>query len=247
MPLTAIAPGLWTATQPLRFMGLEVGSRMTVVRLPSGALALISPIKLSDRDCAEIDELGSVGHIIAPNLFHHLSVGSTKERYPEAIVWGVDGLSEKRPDLSFDAALSQPGSLEGAIDYLQFEGFAVTLPGGIKLVRETVFCHRPSRTLIVTDIAFNFDRHSSLGVQLAARAFGFYEVLRPTLMEKWGTRDKAAVERSARQVLAWDFDRVIPGHGSVIETGGQAQFQAGYEWFLDKSLTAQTTNSVASV
>ena len=35
MPLIEIAPDLWTATQPLRFLGLEVGSRMTVVRLPS--------------------------------------------------------------------------------------------------------------------------------------------------------------------------------------------------------------------
>lgn len=247
MPLTAIATDLWTATQPLRFLGLDVGSRMTVVRLPSDALVLISPIELSDRDCADLDRLGLVGHIVAPNLFHHLSMDATQQRYPEAIAWGVDGLPQKRPDLRFDAMLSQPGSLECELDYLQVEGFAAMLPSGIKLVRETVFFHRPSRTLILTDTAFNFDRHSSFSLQLAARALGSYKTLRPSRLEKWGTRDKAPVETSVREILKWDFDRVIPGHGSIVETGGKAQLRAGYEWFLDRSLDAHTTNSVASV
>lgn len=247
MPLTAIAPDLWAAAQPLRFLGLDVGSRMTVVRLPSGSLVLISPIELTDRDSEDIDQLGPVGHIIAPNLFHHLSMGSALKRYPEAIAWGVDGLSEKRPDLTIDATLAQPGSLENVLDYVQFEGFAALLPRGIKLARETVFCHRPSRTLILTDTAFNFDRDSSFSVRLAARALGSYDVLRPTFMEKWGTRDKTAVETTVREILTWEFNRVIPGHGSIVETGGKAQFKAGYEWFLGKSLTPQTTNSVASV
>lgn len=246
MPLTAIAPSLWTATQSLRFLGLDVGSRMTVVRLPSGSLALISPIELSDCDCADLDQLGPVGHIIAPNVFHHLSVGSTQQRYPEAIVWGVDELPEKRPDLTFDAMLSQPGSLENVLDYLQFEGFAAILPRGIRLARETVFCHQPSQTLIVTDTAFNFDRSSSASVRLAAKALGSYDVLRPTLMEKWATRDKAAVEQSVRTILTWTFDRVIPGHGSIVESGGKAQFQARYEWFLNHSLESQTKNPATS-
>lgn len=46
MSLVELAPDLWVATQPLRFLGLEVGSRMTVVRLPSQKLVLISPIEL---------------------------------------------------------------------------------------------------------------------------------------------------------------------------------------------------------
>ncbi len=35
---------LWVAEAPLRFLGLEVGARMTVVRLPDGRLLLHSPI-----------------------------------------------------------------------------------------------------------------------------------------------------------------------------------------------------------
>ncbi|MDJ0706098.1 MAG: DUF4336 domain-containing protein [Leptolyngbyaceae cyanobacterium MO_188.B28] len=236
MPLIEIAPDLWTANQPLRFLGLEVGSRMTVVRLPSQDLVLISPIGLGEDDLQALDQLGAVSHIIAPNLFHHLSIGSTHMRYPKAKVWGVAGLMEKRSDLQFDALLTEPGSFEESLDYCQFQGFASILPRGVKPVHETVFYHRSSHTLILTDIAFNFDQTNPLSTRLAARVLGSYNTLQPSRLEKWGSRDKATVEKSVRRVLAWDFDRVIPGHGSVIEAGGKAQFKAGYEWFLSKAL-----------
>ena len=236
LTLTAIAPDLWTATQPLRFLGLAVGSRMTVVRLPSQGLVLISPIELQACDRLALDQLGPVRHIIAPNLFHHLSIGSAQALYPKAKVWGVDGLAEKRPDLKFDAMLTQPGSFEAALGYLQFQGFETILPSGVKPVHETVFCHWPSRTLILTDIAFNFDQCNSFSTRLAAQILGSYKTLRPSRLEKWGSQNKTLVEASVRQVLAWDFDRVVPGHGSIIDAGGKAQFKTGYEWFLSKTL-----------
>ena len=130
----------------------------------------------------------------------------------------------------------EPGSFEETLDYWQFQGFESILPSGVKRVHETVFYHRPSHTLILTDIAFNFDQTNSLSTRLAARILGSYNTLQPSRLEKWGSRDKATVEKSVRQVLAWDFDRVIPGHGSIIEAGGKSQFKTGYEWFLNKTL-----------
>jgi|GEM_PF-94407 len=236
MPLNAIASDIWSVSQQLRFLGLEVGSRMTVVRLPSQELVLISPIELDKRDCQTLDQLGSVRHIIAPNLFHHLSIASAQAFYPEAKVWGVVGLPEKRPDLKFDQLLRQPGSFENTLDYLPFKGYEAILPGGIKPANEIVFFHRLSHTLILTDIAFNFDQNYPLTTRLAAQVLGSYQTLTPSRLDKWGSRDKAAVEASVREVLVWDFDRVIPGHGSIVEAGGKAQFKAGYEWFLSKVL-----------
>jgi hypothetical protein len=236
MVLAEINSNLWSATQPLRFLGLEVGSRMLVVRLPGGGLVLISPIELSVSHHQALDQLGPVQHIVAPNLFHHLFVGAAQSLYPEAKTWGVVGLPEKRPDLRLDALFTQPGSFEDTLDYLQFQGFASILPGGIKLAHETVFYHRPSRTLILTDTAFNFDQTNRLPVRILGRIGGSYQALSPSRLEKWGTRNKAAVEASVREILQWDFDRVIPGHGSIVETGGKAAFKSGYEWFLGKSL-----------
>lgn len=236
MPLIAIASNLWTLDQSLRFLGWEVSSRMTVVRLPSQDLVLISPVELNDGDRHFLNQLGAVRHIIAPNLFHHFSISSTQALYPEAKVWGVAGLPQKRPNLKLDALLTQPGNFEEVLDYRPLQGFEAILPNGIKPIQETVFFHRPSRTLVVTDIAFDFEHINSFSTHLAAQILGSYKTPSKPSLEKWGHPDEAVVEASVRQVLAWDFDRVIPGHSAVVKTNGKAQFKAGYEWFLNKVL-----------
>ena len=42
--LQCITDGIWTSAAPLRFMGLQVNTRMTVCRLSDGGLVLISPV-----------------------------------------------------------------------------------------------------------------------------------------------------------------------------------------------------------
>jgi hypothetical protein len=232
MKLSAIAPDLWTVTQPLRFFGAEVGTRMTILRLPSGGLVLISPVNLDEAMLGAIAQLGPVAQIIAPNLFHHLFIDAAAAAFPEAKVWGVPGLTEKRPEIKVDGLLEQPGDFEAVLDYLPFQGFAAIFPTGTKLANEVVFCHRPSGSLIITDIAYNFGPADPLSTQLIARVLGSYGSLKPSFAEKWGTRDKAAVAASVQQVLGWEFDRVIMGHGAIVESGGKAQFKAGYDWFL---------------
>ncbi|MEM1252770.1 MAG: DUF4336 domain-containing protein [Cyanobacteria bacterium P01_H01_bin.21] len=236
MGIVAVTDNLWVARQPLRFLGLEIGTRMTVVRLSDGELVLISPIMLEEPDRQDLNNLGIVRHIVAPNLFHHLYVKQLQTKYPRAVTWGVDGLANKCPELKIDKLVNQAGSFGNDLDYWPFQGFASILPQGIAFANETVFFHRSSRTLIVTDTAFNFDQTYSLSTRLALRALGSYNSLRPTRLEKWGTRDKEAVADSVRRVLAWDFDRVIPAHGSIVETGGKDAFKAGYEWFLGCTL-----------
>ncbi len=243
--LTEVAPDLWTATQSQRFLGLEVGCRMTVVRLPNRELVLISPLPLKHGDRARLDALGTVKHLIAPNRFHHLYFGDAQALYPQAQAWGVEGLAQKRPDLRFDGWLNQSGSFAGVLHYLPFEGFAGIVLQGVQLANETVFWHQPSRTLIITDLAFNFDETFPFTSRLAAQVLGSYQTLRPTRLEKWGSFDKTAVEHSIRQVLDWDFDRVIPGHGAIVESNAKDQLREGYEWFLGRSLAADPALAVS--
>ncbi|MEQ9320478.1 MAG: hypothetical protein RIF41_15030, partial [Polyangiaceae bacterium] len=46
--LHELADGIWEITQPLRFLGMAIGTRMTVIGLPSGGLLLHSPIAVDD-------------------------------------------------------------------------------------------------------------------------------------------------------------------------------------------------------
>lgn len=229
---------LWMAQQPLRFLGLRVGTRMTIVRLPDQRLVVISPIQLTPALIQQIDALGTVAYVIAPNRYHHLFAQAFQQQYPQAEFWAAIGLAEKRPDLPIKQVITaESGDIAKTLFYQQFRGVNVPGVGAVDPLNEVVFCHAPSRTLIITDIAFHFDRSMAWETRLAGKLLGGYEKLQPTLLEKWSMRDRPAVERSIRTVLAWDFDRVIMAHGKIIETNGKAMLQAGYEEFLGISLT----------
>ena len=64
--LTPIADELWSATRPLRFWGVETGSRMTIARFANGGLFVHSPIPLDGGLKLEVDALGPVEFVEAP-------------------------------------------------------------------------------------------------------------------------------------------------------------------------------------
>jgi hypothetical protein len=45
-------------------------------------------------------------------------------------------------------------------------------------------------------------------------------------------RERAAASRSVADVLAWDFDRIVMGHGSVVEKDGRAQLARALRWLV---------------
>ena len=112
--IKALDDNIWIAEQPLKYFGLEVGTKMTVVRLDSGALAVISPIEMSDRIKQQLDSIGPVEHIVAPNLYHYLYVTAFKQCYPIAKLWATSGLKEKRPSLPIDRVLAPDDSSLGS-------------------------------------------------------------------------------------------------------------------------------------
>ena len=56
--LHQLADDVWEVPHPLRFMGFAIGTRMTVIRLPSGGLLLHSPVPVDDRLAGELAEIG---------------------------------------------------------------------------------------------------------------------------------------------------------------------------------------------
>jgi hypothetical protein len=240
--LQQLASNLWIANQPLRFMGLSVGTRMTVMRLGDGRLVVISPIALTPELTTQLDSLGSVAYQIAPNRYHHLFAQAFQQQYPQAEFWGAIGLQEKRPDLKIEHIITaEAGEIGTEILYRQLCG--INVPGSTfsglgkpDPLNEVVFYHKPSHTLIITDIAFHFDETNAWETRSVGKLIGGYKALQPTLLEKWSLTDRALVERSIRAVLEWDFERVIMAHGSIIETNGKAMLKAGYEWLLDTPL-----------
>jgi Domain of unknown function (DUF4336) len=232
--LREIAHNLWVVEQPFKYFGLEVGTRMTIVRLSTGDLVAISPIKIDRETIEQIALLGEVKYIIAPNLYHHLFIQDFRSIYSKAQLWATSSLVKKRPDLTIDIPMvERQNTLLDEIDYLLFDGFQTLFLTGYTPLDEYVFCHRASRTLILTDTAVYFDDRFVPLTQLVSKLMGGYKLLRPSPLEKIATKDKQSVKNAVDRVLKWDFDRVIVAHGSIVKTDGKEQFKSGYDWFLN--------------
>ncbi len=219
-------PDIWIADAPLRFYGLEVGARMTIVRLPGGGLLLHSPIAASDALVQEVKALGPVAILVAPNLLHHLFVDQWQRAFPEAATYVAPGLDVKRADLTITGVLGDEpeAGWEGALDQVPLAGFP--------FANEIVFFHRPSNTLIAADLAFNVGPTSPPLTRLVFRLGGSYGRVAPTLLERLLVRDRRAFRSSLERILEWPFERIVMAHGEVSEEGGREALIRGYGWVL---------------
>jgi hypothetical protein len=217
---------LWVVERRQRFYGLEVGCRMTVMRLEGGRLFLHSSVMLDLQLRRELDGLGAVRYAVAPNRFHHLYAGEVAKLYPEARLWVAAGIERKRPELDIAGVLTDdaPAEWKGEIDQLGFRGRPFE--------NEVVFLHRPSRTLVLCDLAFNFGPAAPVVTRILLTLVGGYGGFRTTRLDPLLIRDRPAARRSLEQILAWDFDRIIVAHGNVLESGGRDRLRAGYSWLL---------------
>jgi len=221
--LSPIAPELWRAEQALRYAGAEVGARMTVVRLSGGRLLLHSPLRPDAELRAEVDALGSVTYLVAPNCYHHLFVGAWAEAYPAAQLFVAPGLPKKRPELEVSGLLSDAeGPWSPELEHRCWRG--------APLMNEVHFFHPASRTLIVTDAVHNFGAERPTSTRLLFGLLGGSEGFRTTLLDRLVTRDRRAARDSLARLLEWDFDRVVMAHGEVLESGGKAAYAAAYAW-----------------
>jgi hypothetical protein len=223
--LNELAPDLWTVERPLRFVGIEVGTRMTVIRLPGNELFLHSPVSLDPGLRKELDALGRVRFAVAPNRFHHLYVGEVAAAYPGVELLAAPGLPAKRRDVAFHAELGDesPPDWTGQIEQCVVRGFP--------MINEVVFLHPSSRTLLVSDLAYNLSPRSPLATRVAFRLLGATG-FGPTLLERLLVRDRTAARESFERILAWDFGRVIVAHGRVLEHGGREALRTSYRWLL---------------
>ena len=222
--MRALAKDLWVAERPQKFYGLEVGTRMTVIRLAGGRLLLHSPVALDPGLRKELDALGRVLYAVAPNRVHHLYAGDVARAYPDARLWIGPGLERKRADLSYVALLGDeaPEEWRDEVQQIFFRGRPFE--------NEVVFFHRASRTLLLCDLAFNFGPSAPLGTRIWMSLIFSYGRFGPSKLDPLLIRNRAAARASLERILAWDFDRVIVAHGDVLETGGHAELARGYAW-----------------
>jgi len=211
--LRPLSTGLWVVERTFRRFGLPLRSRMTVVRLDDGRLWLHSPIEPHPSLVRKLGTLGPVCDIVAPNHFHHLWADAWRAEKPEARLLAPPGLVSKRPRMQIDEILGvdPPQRWHGCISMIGLEG--------APQLGEIIFLHRPSRSLVLTDLVSNVGPVDPWAMRLWMRLNGVYGRPGTARAVRLLVRERRAARDTLRHVLRWEFDRVVVGHGDVIEAG----------------------------
>jgi len=204
---------IWIVEKRFRFAGADFGNRMTIIRLPSGKLVLHSPISISDNLTKEINSIGEVAYIVTPNNFHGLFVGEWCSTYPSAKYY-----SAKENDSSENIKLSESLSSE-------FEqSIKIVKVNGITKLNEFAFIHKDSSTLILTDLAFNFDSGVSLWSKVFFKINDCYERFGPSKLMKSFIDSPDDLLSSINEISEQDFTRIIVSHGNTINENAKEVF-----------------------
>jgi len=231
--LEEYVPGkIWIVEYPIRFGGMDIFGRMTVIRLNSGDLFIHSPCRIDAQLKADIDRIGPVAYIVAPGTYHHLYVSDFGRHYPDAEIFLCPGLEKKRVDLAFDWILGNRP------DHRWQQELDQVFISGTKLITEVVFLHRESKTIILVDLLENIGDDYRHDASLFLR-FWWKVVFKmwnnpkaaPEYQLGWG--DKEIVRQALQKVLDWHADRVILSHGELIEGNVQEVLATAWKKILN--------------
>jgi len=235
-PLSTLKPlagEIWVADGPaVPFYGMPYPTRMTLVRLPRGGLWLHSPIAPDEGLIREVEALGFVRFLVAPNALHYLHLPAWAARFPEAAVFAAPGVARRaaRHDVDFPR--------HEVLGDRAPEGWAGTLRQilvpGHPFLKEIAFFHEPSRSLILTDLIENFEA-ARLGplMRLATWIGGIRAPHGQTPRDAQLTwRDRAAAAHALRQVIGWDPARVVLAHGRIIDADVEGRLRHAFGWAL---------------
>jgi hypothetical protein len=207
---------IWLLEYPVRFGGMDLFARTTIIKLGNGELIVHDPCEIDDVIKDEIDSLGVVKYIIAPGSYHHLFVTDFQKIYPEAETFLCPGLERKRPDIRFEWILGNKPDP-------RWEGtFEQVLIQGTRYIWEVAFFHRPSKTLVLVDLLENIgdDYRHRAGLLLRFWWKVIFHMWNnpkaaPEYQMGWGNKD--IVTNALNEILGWDAQRVIIAHGENVE------------------------------
>jgi len=221
-----LAKDLWIVEgETVSFYCCPFTTRMAVIRLQNGDLWLHSPITYSEALAGQLAELGTVKYLVAPNHLHHLYLGEWIEHYPKANLSGTDEVIKKRDDLHFDTSLNVDQDWPWGKEIEQL------LVSGSALMQECVFFHRPTRTLIVTDLIENFPPEHFTGWQrLLAKGAGIVAPNGKTPLDWRLSFKKAEVQGHIRQLRYWQPERIVMAHGEIVSQDTGDFLQRSFSW-----------------
>ncbi|HIG44663.1 MAG: DUF4336 domain-containing protein [bacterium] len=225
--LEEFGPSLYIAEGPtVSFYGFPYPTRMAVAQLSDGGLWVWSPVALTDELVSSIEAIGPVLHIVSPNKIHHLFLQEWLERWPDACVYASPGLARRKPEVHFDADLTDEPepAWAASIDQVIFRGSLA--------MEEVVFFHKESCTTIVCDLIQRHAQEKMSGWKgKLMQLDGLVGVNGSTPREWRASFLSRRPARAARQkVLGWQPDRLLIAHGECVQNGATEIIKRALSW-----------------
>jgi len=162
-----VADTIWTFDQKFGILNVQVPIRTVVVKLKNGGLFLYNPVAATPEFMGMLENLikkhGPLKHIVVGSvaLEHKVYAGVLAQKFPRAEIWLAPGqysfpVNLPNPFLGFPSSRTKivPQRIEDAPDEWN-ENFDFLTLGPFKskdgAFSESVFRHKESKTLIVTD------------------------------------------------------------------------------------------------
>lgn len=206
-----VADRIWALERPVWFSGARLRVRTTIVRLEDGSVLLHTPAPPTDALAEQLLALGPVRWLVVPNRWHHLGAPAAAARFPEAKLVAPASALANNPTLRLDLDLHETplGELVPELEALPLRG--------VPFWDETVLYHRPTQTLLGADLVCSAGPHDHWTWRCGARLTGCYERARVPPDARKKIVDKSAAARSLHAMLERPAQRLIIGHGDIIE------------------------------
>jgi len=231
--LKPVAENVWLVDGPIIHFGPKLlrfpfPTRMTLVRLSGGKLFVHSPTELSPALRDQVKRLGAPRWIVAPSRIHYWWITQWHTAFPNAEIYVAPRVrTQAGARIDFHCtAINRGSSLpwSGEIDTLLVAGRYLT---------EAEFFHRPSRTLILTDLIENFEPSKlNWPRRLLARLGGILAPNGSMPRDMRLTFSRQVLRDAVEKMLAWNPERVILAHGRWFDRDGAQELRRAFRWLL---------------
>jgi hypothetical protein len=230
--LKPVADGLWIVDSgPHTVFGLPLPVRMTVLRLRGGDLWLHSPTRFTPALLAELQALGRVRHLVAPDIAHWSYLSEWQRACPGTLTWAAPGLREraqvKKAGVRLDRDLDDeaPPEWAGELEQVVVRGVGFS---------EVDFFHAASRILVMTDLVQNLEPDKMpMAMRVFARCTGVSSPGGTPLYLRLALRARRSqAGKAARRLVDWAPERVVFSHGRWFAENGTTELRRALGWLL---------------
>jgi hypothetical protein len=218
-------PEIWVIEgPPVRAFGIQLPTRMIVVRLRDGSLWINSPVTVSKSLLASIEAIGEPRYLVAPTPLHIWRLEEWRRLFPRAEPWGPPSIARSPRRKMFAGVLGDepPEQWRADFDQVVFRGNA--------FLQEVEFLHKPSHTAVFADFLQNYaPEKSRLFLSILQRLAGVSGLGVPIDI-RLSTLNRRLARWSVARMLAWDFDRLVVAHGENLECEAKRSVRLAFAW-----------------